>query len=151
MINILLFIGILFFFAYALYDQFGMDFWKGKSLLKLNLKKQAKKDGVIFIVLLIVIIYQTQASITAVSLYLLATLIILTIYAAFIRSPVLILKQQGFFFGNVYFSYKNIYQINLAEGNILVIDMQSGKRLLVHLLTEKDREQVVEFFGGYKN
>lgn len=64
--------------------------------------------------------------------------------------PCINFETTGFFFGNVYFSYKNIYQINLAEGNILVIDMQSGKRLLVHLLTEKDREQVVEFLVAIK-
>ncbi|HDR1436442.1 TPA: DUF986 family protein, partial [Pasteurella multocida] len=38
----------------------------------------------------------------------------------------------------------------LAENNILVIDMKNGKRLLVHLLTDQDREQVIQFFGGYK-
>ncbi|MDO5054054.1 DUF986 family protein [Pasteurella oralis] len=151
MINTLLLTGILLFFFYALYDQFGMDRYKGKTLLKVRLQKQAKKDAVIFIVLIILIVYQAKTSLSALSLYLLATLIILTVYAAFMRSPVLMLKENGFFFGNIYFLYQNIHQINLAEDNILVIDMKSGKRLLVRLLTEFDREQVIQFFGGYKN
>ncbi|SUB35258.1 membrane protein [Pasteurella multocida] len=100
--------------------------------------------------LIVVLIYQIQASISAFTLYLLTTLIILTIYAAFIRTPVLLLKEKGFFFGNIYFQYADIHQVNLAENNILVIDMKNGKRLLVHLLTDQDREQVIQFFGGYK-
>lgn len=135
---------------YAIYDQFGMRHWKGKCLHQIHLKKQAQKDGIIFIVLIVILIYQIQASISAFTLYLLTTLIILTIYAAFIRTPVLLLKEKGFFFGNIYFQYADIHQVHLAENNILVIDMKNGKRLLVHLLTDQDREQVIQFFGGYK-
>ncbi|HDR1844338.1 TPA: DUF986 domain-containing protein [Pasteurella multocida] len=150
MINFFLLIGIGLFLIYAIYDQFGMRRWRGKCLHQINLKKQAQKDGIIFIVLIVVLIYQIQASISAFTLYLLTTLIILTIYAAFIRTPVLLLKEKGFFFGNIYFQYADIHQVNLAENNILVIDMKNGKRLLVHLLTDQDREQVIQFFGGYK-
>ncbi|EJS88790.1 hypothetical protein AAUPMB_08749, partial [Pasteurella multocida subsp. multocida str. Anand1_buffalo] len=55
-------------------------------------------------------------------------------------------KRERVFFGNIYFQYADIHQVNLAENNILVIDMKNGKRLLVHLLTDQDREQVIQFF-----
>lgn len=150
MINTLLLIGIALFFCYAFYDQFGMDFWKGKTLLKVRLKKQAKKDAVIFIALIVIIIYQTQSNISSFTLYLLGALILLTVYAAFVRSPVLLLKEKGFFFGNLYFQYDKINQINLADNDILVIDLVTGKRLLAHLLNEEDKASLVQFFGGYK-
>ncbi|VEI57366.1 membrane protein [Pasteurella multocida] len=150
MINTLLLLGIVLFFCYAFYDQFVMDLWKGKTLLKVHLKKQAKKDAVIFIVLIFIIIYQAQANISSVTLYLLGMLIVLTVYAAFVRAPVLLLKEKGFFFGNLYFQYDKINQINLAENNILVIDLITGKRLLAHLLNEEDKSLLVQFFGGYR-
>lgn len=150
MVNIFLLIGIVLFFTYALYDQFGMDRWKGKTLLKIRLKKQAKKDAVILLVLIGIIIYQTYASITSLTLYLLGAFMLLTVYAAFVRYPVLMLKPKGFFFANIYFQYEHIHQIHLADDNILVIDLITGKRLLIHLFNEQDRDAVVQFFGGYK-
>ncbi|HBO37159.1 MAG TPA: hypothetical protein DD638_00650 [Pasteurellaceae bacterium] len=153
MTDTLVLIGILIFFLYALYDQFGMDLLKGKTKLKVRLKKQAKSDAIIFIVLICLIIYQAQSQIHTLStftLFLLATAIILTIYGAFIRAPVLLLKQEGFFYGNIYLGYDRIHQVNLAEGNIIVIDLKSGKRLLVFLITKEDADKVVAFFGGYK-
>lgn len=121
-----------------------------KTLLKVHLKKQGQKDALIFSLLIGIIIYQTYTNLSSATLYLLTALILLSVYAAFIRAPMLLLKEKGFFFGNIYFQYADIHQVNLAENNILVIDMKNGKRLLVHLLTDQDREQVIQFFGGYK-
>lgn len=150
MMNIMLFIGIFFFVLYAIYDQFGMDRLKGKTVLKVKLVRQSKTDSLILIAMLVLIIYQSLGGISTLTVYLLISFILLTIYGAFIRSPVLLLKQFGFFFGNIYFEYSRIHQINLAQDNILVIDLTRGKRLLVRLLNEQDREQVIQFFGGYK-
>lgn len=153
MTNAIILSGILLFFVYALYDQFGMDILKGKTKLKVRLKKQAKSDALIFIGLLLLIIYQAKSQIHTLSgftLFLIATAIILTVYGAFIRSPVLVLKENGFFYGNIYFSYDRIRQINLADNNILVIDLHSGRRLLVLLTNPQDTDKVVIFFGGYK-
>lgn len=149
-INVLLCLGIFCFLLYAFYDQFFMDCWKGKTLLKVHLKKQGQKDALIFSLLIGIIIYQTYTNLSSATLYLLTALILLSVYAAFIRAPMLLLKEKGFFFGNIYFQYADIHQVNLAENNILVIDMKNGKRLLVHLLTDQDCEQVIQFFGGYK-
>lgn len=150
MLNILLFLGILLFLLYSVYDQFGMDALKGKTLLKVKLVKQSKTDSLILIALIVLIIYQSLGGISSLTLYLLVSFILLIIYGAFIRSPVLVLKEKGFFFGNLYFEYTAIHQINLAEENILVIDLKRGKRLLVRIVEQQDRERVVQFFGGYK-
>lgn len=131
MINILLFIGILLFLCYALYDQVGMDHWQGKTLLKVRLKKRAKMDALIFIALLCLVIYQSLDNLTPLSFYLLASIILLTIYAAFIRSPVLLLKPNGFFYGNIFIGYAKIHAINVTSDNALVIDLNNGKRLII--------------------
>lgn len=148
--NFFLCVGIVLFLLYCLYDQFGMDRLKGKTRLKVKLAKQSKTDALILVAMIALIIYQSLGGISSLTLYLLGSLILLTIYGAFIRSPVLLLKEKGFFFGNLYFEYTAIHQLNLAPENILVIDLKQGKRLLVRLLNEQDSEQVVQFFGGYK-
>ncbi|PJG85254.1 DUF986 family protein [Conservatibacter flavescens] len=144
MTNTLLFIGILLFFIYALYDQFGMDKLKGKTLLKIQLQKQAKIDGLIFIGLILLVIYQGIHHINAISLYLLTTLIMLCIYGAFIRHPSFLLKPTGFFFGNFFVPYQHIHSINLTENSILVIDLKSGKRLLVRIANPNDLTKIIE-------
>lgn len=58
MTDLFIFIGIIIFLCYALYDEFGMDKLNGKTKLKVKLKKQAKSDALIFIGLLLLIIYQ---------------------------------------------------------------------------------------------
>lgn len=144
MTNLVLLLGIILFFAYALYDQFGMDRLKGSSLLKVRLKKRAKTDAVIFIALIAIIIYQSLAEMTTLSLYLLVTIIILAIYGAFVRSPVLLLKSTGFFYGNLFITYSKIHAINLTEDKILVIDLASGKRLLIQPESAVDLTKVFD-------
>ena len=85
------------------------------------------------------------------TLFLIATVVILAVYAAFIRSPQLLLKPSGFFYGNIYFGYDKIHQINLADDNIIVIDLKSGRRLLVMPENQQETEQIIAFFGGYRN
>ena len=144
MTNTLLLIGISLFFIYAIYDQFGMDKLKGDTLLKVKLQKQGKTDGLIFIGLILLVIYQSLNNLSAISLYLLISLIILGIYGAFIRSPNFLLKQTGFFFGNIFISYSKIHHINLTEDRLLVIDLKSGKRLLIRLENPHDLEKILE-------
>lgn len=115
------------------------------------LQKQAKADSWILIGLFTLsLIYGVQNSISAFTLYLLGFAILVTVYLVFLRSPQLLLKEKGFFFGNIFFKYQNIVQINLAGNQIVVIDMKSGRRLLVKVENEKDIKEIVQFFGGYK-
>ncbi|TCP96809.1 uncharacterized membrane protein YobD (UPF0266 family) [Cricetibacter osteomyelitidis] len=144
MTNLLILIGIIFFFIFAFYDQFGMDHLYGKTLLKVRLKKRAKIDAVIFIGLIGIIIYQSAVSIEKVSLYLLVAIIILAVYAAFIRFPALLLKNNGFFYGNLFVHYNKIHAINLTEDKILVIDLNTGKRLLIQPESAGDLIQIFD-------
>ncbi|WP_373817818.1 DUF986 family protein [Glaesserella sp.] len=151
MTNIILFIGIFFCFAFAIYDQMVMDKLKGKTVLTVELKRQAGLDSGILIALIVLIIVQgIQTGIEPLTLYLLGTCIILVVYSAFIRFPRLLLKENGFFFGNIYFTYSKVKQINLADNQILVMDLNNGRRLLVRIKKQDDVEKVVNFFGGYK-
>lgn len=150
MINILLLTGIILFFIYAFYDQFGMDQRHGKTLLKVRLKKRAKIDGIIFIALLLVLIYQSLDNLTSLSLYLLATIIILTIYGAFIRYPVLLLKNTGFFYGNIFIEYAKIQAINITPEHFLVIDLNHGKRLVILLEKPQQLPLILEILAQLK-
>lgn len=151
MTNAILILGILAALCFALYDQIIMPNRFGETRLTILLQKQAKADSWILIGLFALsLIYGIQNGISAFTLYLLGFAILVTIYLAFLRSPRLLLKQKGFFFGNVFFEYQHIAQINLAENQILVIDMKRGRRLLVRIENKEDVEKVVQFFGGYK-
>lgn len=151
MTNIILILSLVGGLIFALYDQVIMPKRYGKTCLAISLQRQAKADGWILIGLLgLSLIYGIQNGIEPFTLYLLGLAMLLCFYLAFMRSPCLLLKEQGFFFGNLFFRYDNIAQINLAENQILVIDMKNGRRLLVRIQNEEDVEKVVQFFGGYK-
>ncbi|WP_439257247.1 DUF986 family protein [Lonepinella sp. BR2271] len=151
MTNTILILCILAFFAYAFYEQFGLDKRKGTTQLKVRLKKRTKLDSLIFVALIGIIIWQTEGNIAPDTLYLLAFLILLSLYMAFFRSPMLILKKDGFFFENFFIEFAKINQINLADEFKLVFDLTNGKRLVAQLTEQTDVDQVVQFFGGYKS
>ncbi|WGE83425.1 DUF986 family protein [Actinobacillus equuli] len=151
MTNIILLIGIAAVLAFAIYDQVIMPKLKGETKLTVQLQRQVKGDAWILIGLItLTMVYGVQNGIESLTIYLLAFSIILCVYVTFLRSPRLLLKEQGFFFANVFFEYANIHQINLAQSQIIVIDLKSGQRLLVRIQTPEDIEKVVNFFGGYK-
>ncbi|AIZ80261.1 DUF986 family protein [Actinobacillus equuli] len=151
MTNIILLIGIAAVLAFAIYDQVIMPNLKGETKLTVQLQRQVKGDAWILIGLItLTMVYGVQNGIESLTIYLLAFSIILCVYVTFLRSPRLLLKEQGFFFANVFFEYANIHQINLAQSQIIVIDLKSGRRLLVRIQTPEDIEKVVNFFGGYK-
>lgn len=151
MTNFILILGILCCLAYAIYDQVVMDRLQGKTALAIELQRQAGIDVWISIGLIALTIVQgLQTGISSLTLFLLVSGILLCVYLAFFRTPRLLLKQKGFFFGNIFFRYQTIKQINLADQQILVIDLASGRRLLVRIKHAQDVENVVNFFGGYK-
>lgn len=151
MTNTILFLFILLSLLFAVYDQILMDRLKGRTKLTIILKKQKTIDTCLLIGLIILSIgYGIQNQISAFTLYLLSTCVILAVYLAFFRSPRLLLKQEGVFFANIYFNYAKIYQINIAEINtnekVLVIDLHGGRRLLAQPENEEDLQSVVNFF-----
>lgn len=151
MTNLALIIAIVAVIAFAIYDQVIIPKRKGETKLSVQLQRQVKGDAWILIGLIALsIVYGIQNGIAPLTLYLLVFAIILCFYSAFLRAPRLLLKETGFFFGNIFFEYQNIAQINLAEQQILVIDLKSGRRLLVRIQDAEDIKKVVNFFGGYK-
>lgn len=151
MTNLALIIAIVAVIAFAIYDQVIIPKHKGETKLSVQLQRQVKGDAWILIGLIALsIVYGIQNGIAPLTLYLLVFAIILCVYSAFLRAPRLLLKETGFFFGNIFFEYQNIAQINLAEQQILVIDLKSGRRLLVRIQDAEDIKKVVNFFGGYK-
>lgn len=151
MTNFILLLGIFAVLIFAIYDQAIMPKRKGKTYLSIPLQRQAKADVWILAGLIGLAIAQgIQTGIETLTLYLLGFSILLCFYAAFWRTPRLLLKKTGFFFGNLFFEYQHIVQINLANAQILVIDLQSSRRLLVRIQQPDDVEKVVQFFGGYK-
>lgn len=151
MTNAILIFIILLGFAYAIYDQIIMDKRYGETHLKIELKHQTGIDVWLSVGLIVLTIVQgVQSGIEAFTLFLLAICILLAIYLTFFRTPRLLLKQTGFFFANFFFDYRKIKQINLTPQQILVIDLESGRRLLVRIKQQEDIEKVVNFFGGYR-
>lgn len=151
MTNLALIIAIVAVIAFAIYDQVIIPKRKGETKLSVQLQRQVKGDAWILIGLIALsIVYGIQNGIAPLTLYLLVFAIILCVYSAFLCAPRLLLKETGFFFGNIFFEYQNIAQINLAEQQILVIDLKSGRRLLVRIQDAEDIKKVVNFFGGYK-
>ena len=140
----ILLIAVALLFLYGFYDQFIMDCWKGKTHLKVRLKNRGRLDTVIFIVLIGVLVY--QSGINPITLYLLIMLGILCGYMAFLRTPVLLLKDNGLFFANLYIPYTRISAINLSEDGVLVIDLNNGKRLLVYVIDLDDLPKILQFF-----
>lgn len=65
---------------------------------------------------------------------------------AFLRTPVLLLKDNGLFFANLYIPYTRISAINLSEDGVLVIDLNNGKRLLVYVIDLDDLPKILQFF-----
>lgn len=151
MTNFILFLGIVLGLGFAIYDQIIMPKLKGETRRSVELQRQAGIDVWISIGLIVLTIVQgVQSGIEPFTLFLLAMMIVLFAYLAFFRAPRLLLKASGFFFGNVFFDYAKIKQINLADKQILVIDLHSGRRLLVRIKHANDVEKVVNFFGGYQ-
>lgn len=77
---------ILIMLVYAIYDEFIQGILKGKTLLKVNLKRKHRADAIIFIVLICIVIYTNIARHgNLLTTYLLMITIFMAIYLAFIR------------------------------------------------------------------
>ncbi|WOX41297.1 DUF986 family protein [Serratia marcescens] len=144
---LMLFIALL--LLYSLYDEFGMDLLKGKTRLKVPLKRRNRLDSLdslIFVGLIAILIYRNvTANGALLTTYLLISLALLAIYIAYIRSPKMVFKAHGFFFANVFVEYNRIKAMNLSEDGILAIDLEQ-RRLLVQVTHLDDLEKIYNFF-----
>jgi len=140
-----LLIFIVLMLLYALYDEFGMNLLKGKTLLKVQLKRRNRLDCLIFVGLLAILIYRnltTQGALL--TTYLLISLALIAVYISYIRWPKLLFKAQGFFYANTFIEYSRIRSMNLSEDGILVIDLEQ-RRLLIQVTQLDDLERIYNF------
>ncbi|MHA7846494.1 DUF986 family protein [Serratia sp. D1N4] len=140
-----LLIFIVLMLLYALYDEFGMNLLKGKTLLKVQLKRRNRLDCLIFVGLLAILIYRnltTQGALL--TTYLLISLALIAVYISYIRWPKLLFKAQGFFYANTFIEYSRIRSMNLSEDGILVIDLEQ-RRLLIQVTQLDDLERIYHF------
>jgi len=144
--DLVLILFIALFITYLVYDEFLMHHLKGKTYLKVNLKRKNRLDSAIFIGLLVILIYNnTINNGGALTNYFLITLILLTVYAAYLRHPKLLFKVTGFFYANLFIDYSKIRQMNLTEDGILVIDLET-RRLLVYVVELDDLPKILNVF-----
>ncbi|RLM26827.1 hypothetical protein BIY29_04220 [Brenneria alni] len=130
---------------YAIYDEFIMDRLKGKTQLRISLKRVNRLDALIFIGLVSILIYQNVMNHgEVITTSLLLFLAFMAIYLAYIRNPKLLFKSTGFFYANIFISYNRIRNMNLSEDGILVIDLER-RRLLIQVSQLDDLEKIYKF------
>ncbi|QQG26834.1 DUF986 domain-containing protein [Pectobacterium carotovorum] len=130
---------------YAIYDEFIMDKFKGKTQLLVPLKRMNRLDTLIFIGLVGILIYQNVMSNgTILATYLLISLAFMAFYLAYIRRPKLIFKPAGFFYANIFIPYARIKNMNLSEDGVLAIGLEK-RRLLIQVAQIDDLEKIYQF------
>lgn len=140
-----LLIFIVLMLLYALYDEFGMNLLKGKTLLKVQLKRSNRLDCLIFVGLLAILLYRNVTTQGApLTTYLLISLALIAVYISYIRWPKVLFKPQGFFYANAFIEYSRIKAMNLSEDGILVIDLEQ-RRLLIQVTQLDDLERIYHF------
>ncbi|WP_350305310.1 DUF986 family protein [Photorhabdus viridis] len=131
--------------AFAVYDEFVVNLLKGKTYLQIKLKRKHKIDALIFIILILIVVYNNITAYgSRLTTYLLLFTILVTIYIAYIRSPKLLFKNNGFFYANTFISYDRIKTINLSEDGILVIGLEN-KKLYLSVSQLDDLERIYKF------
>ncbi|MCC8373366.1 MULTISPECIES: DUF986 family protein [Photorhabdus] len=131
--------------AFAVYDEFVVNFLKGKTYLQIKLKRKHKIDALIFIILILIVVYNNITAYgSRLTTYLLLFTILVTIYIAYIRSPKLFFKNNGFFYVNTFISYNRIKTMNLSEDGILVIGLEN-KKLYISVSKIDDLERIYKF------
>ncbi|MGG4608724.1 DUF986 family protein [Providencia sp. Me31A] len=141
---------ILIMLVYAIYDEFIQHLLKGKTLLKVNLKRKNRVDAIIFIILICIVIYTNIVRHgNLLTTYLLLVTIFMSIYLAFIRAPKLFFKQTGFYFANTFILYDRIKTMNLSEDGILIIGLEK-KKIHIQVSHLDDLQRIYEFFINHK-
>ena len=140
--DLVLILFILVLLAFAIYDQFIMPRRNGPSLLAIPLLRRSRVDGIIFVGLIGILIYNNMANQgELITTWLLSALALMGLYLFWIRSPKIIFKQQGFFFANIWIEYKRIKEMNLSEDGVLVMQLEQ-RRLLIRVRNIDDLERI---------
>ncbi|MCW2254506.1 uncharacterized membrane protein YobD (UPF0266 family) [Providencia alcalifaciens] len=148
--DFILAIIILLMLLYAIYDEFILQLRKGKTLLKINLKRKHRVDAIIFIVLICIVIYTNISRHgSMLTTYLLMVTIMMSIYLAFIRTPKLFFKQKGFYFANTFILFERIKTMNLSEDGVLIIGLEH-KKIHIQVTQLDDLQRIYEFLINNK-
>ncbi|CUU24286.1 hypothetical protein J9874_01353 [Duffyella gerundensis] len=128
--------------GYAIYDELIMPRRYGPTRLRVPLRRRARLDSLIFIGLLVILVWnnisrQGQPLTTT----LLLTLIFMAVYLFWIRRPKLLLKEDGFFFSNIWIRWPRVQAMNLSEDGVLVMQLEQ-KQLLIHVCELDDLEKI---------
>ena len=134
--------------AYAIYDQFIMPRLKGPVLLAIPLLRRGRVDGIIFVGLVAILIYQNiNAHGQLMTTWLLCALALIGWYLFWIRTPKIIFKSEGFYFSNVWIAYSRIKEMNLSEDGVLVMQLEQ-RRLLVRVRNIDDLERIYNLLAS---
>ncbi|AOM40367.1 DUF986 family protein [Xenorhabdus hominickii] len=150
-LNDIILIGlILLMLSFAIYDEFIVNQLKGKTQLNIKLKRKQRIDALIFIVLIIIIIYNNIISHgSQFTTYLLSFIILMTLYLGYIRSPKLLFKKHGFYYSNRFLSYTKIKEMNLSEDGILMIELEDNK-IYISVTNLDDLDKIYQFLVDNK-
>ena len=148
--DIILLCVIILMLLFAAYDEFIVNTLKGKTQLRVKLKRNHRADAVIFIFLIGIVIYNNITGHgSSLTTYLLSACIIIAIYLAFIRSPKLYFKQDGFFYANAFIKYDRIKTMNLSEDGILLVGLENRK-VYIKVSHLDDLQQIYNFMVNNK-
>ncbi|WP_404680145.1 DUF986 family protein [Raoultella terrigena] len=140
--DLVLVLFILLLLAFAIYDQFIMPRRNGPQLLAVPLLRRSRVDGIIFVGLTAILIYNNIISHGAlITTWLLSALALMGLYLFWIRTPKIIFKPTGFFFANIWIEYKRIKEMNLSEDGVLVMQLEQS-RLLIRVRNIDDLEKI---------
>ncbi|EIV2084833.1 DUF986 family protein [Klebsiella aerogenes] len=128
--------------AFAIYDQFIMPRRNGPTLLSIPLLRRGRVDGMIFVGLTAILIYNNIANHgEIITTWLLSALALMGLYLFWIRTPRILFKKSGFFFANVWIEYPRIKAMNLSEDGVLVMQLEQ-RRLLIRVRNIDDLEKI---------
>jgi uncharacterized membrane protein YobD (UPF0266 family) len=135
--------------AWAIYDQFIMPRLNGPVLLAIPLLRRGRIDGIIFVGLVAILIYQNvNAHGQLITTWLLCALALMGLYLFWIRTPKIIFKQDGFFFASAWIAWPRIKAMNLSEDGVLVMQLEQ-RRLLVRVRNIDDLEKIYKLVSNH--
>ena len=136
---------ILVLLGWAIYDEAIIDRRHGKTLLAVPLLRRNRVDGLIFVGLVAIVIYNNVSAHGALlTTWLLSALALVAIYIFWLRVPKIRFKKHGFFYAGVWVKYNRIKAMNLSEDGVLVMELEQ-RRLLIRVRNIDDLEAIYNF------
>ncbi|HID4046504.1 TPA: DUF986 family protein [Pluralibacter gergoviae] len=128
--------------AFAIYDQFILPRLKGPVLLATPLLRRGRVDGIIFVGLVAILIWQNIVNRgQPITTWLLCALALMGLYLFWIRIPKIVFKSGGLFFAGAWIAYSRIKAMNLSEDGVLVMQLEQ-RRLLIRVRNINDLERI---------